>query len=192
MTKEEKQAYWESVDWSLPFDELAAATKASRPAITKWAKTLGKKVVRKKRTDSQGTRGITTQITDEEFLTKKDAELAKIHGVCRERIRQIRLSRGLPKSPKNHPEWAGIDFTQKTSAIMEKHGLSRQAIAYARKKLAITEFEYDSPTKKGVDISTIKNWNRPLTDIAKELGVSYPYAWRLRKKHVMTTLHEQV
>ncbi len=189
MTKQQKQEYWESVDWSLPSDELVAVTKASYPSIAKWAKILGKTIVRKKRVDSINPRGATLKITDEEFASSTNTELSKVHGVCRERIRQIRNKRGLAKF-KCKPKWEGIDLSQKSSVIMAQYGMTRREIYYARKKLGIAEYEYSTPATRGVDIKQIKNWNVPIDEIAKQLGVSKVSAYRFRKKHVMTTLHE--
>lgn len=105
-----------------------------------------------------------------------DMELSKIHGVTRERIRQLRIAAGLPSSqfiPRYKFKWiATEDWSKSNSSIAKKRGLSVCQIATIRKEHGKTmTFERDVPRY---------DWSMRTRDIAKLLGCQAKYVSNYR------------
>ena len=69
------------------------------PSNCRWVSLGDNLKNRRKRTDFSKYRGLSTQRRDSWDWEKQDIELSEIHGLTRERIRQIRKALGMPQSP---------------------------------------------------------------------------------------------
>jgi hypothetical protein len=93
----------EGIDWSRPASHIGAECGVSTPTVTAYLRRAGLPV-RAKGTP-KGTRWSRAGRLEPATLdwTRQDVALAQAHGVCRERIRQLRKAAGLPAS--GSAEW---------------------------------------------------------------------------------------
>ena len=100
MTAAQKYEFYSGLDWQKPITALAKETKLSVPCLFMWRKKLG---LRPSSTRGNYSWNERTKVTREQYLAldwvnKTDSMLAKETNVSRERIRQVRIALGRPKS----------------------------------------------------------------------------------------------
>ena len=98
--KKTVEGFWRSQDWTLCDAAVAKNTGATYAIVRNWRRKLGIPMGRSgKLTGLHGNHPRFQRLTASDFTTY-DAEMARIHGITRERVRQIRKSLGLPPSRK--------------------------------------------------------------------------------------------
>lgn len=92
-----------AIDWTRPALHIAAQCGAAPSTVIRYMRRHGLTVGMKG--PPKGSTWVQAGRLDPATLdwTLQDVRLAEIHGVCRERIRQLRKSAGLP--PSGSPEW---------------------------------------------------------------------------------------
>lgn len=129
------------LDWSLTCRALAAATGKPYSSLCYYRRKLG---IPKGKLGRNQMRQDAKQRKLHEPLdfTKTDSELGVIHGVTRERIRQLRKDAGLPSSLTLHrdPEWtAKADWSKNNKIIASIFKVSQSSVAGYRHKLGIPQ-----------------------------------------------------
>jgi hypothetical protein len=102
MTHQETREFWKSQDWTLCDAELARRTGRKKKSVTAARNRLAIPCGKLGRRKGGETAGINHHarkawLTADDF-TAHDAEMARRHGLTRERIRQVRASLALPPS----------------------------------------------------------------------------------------------
>jgi hypothetical protein len=60
--------------------------------------------------------------------TKRDTALAKEHGYCRERVRQIRKELGMPKNSRKKVDWESVDWSLSDDEIVKRYSVSQFSV----------------------------------------------------------------
>jgi len=195
MSRLTQQALESVTDWSIPASEIAKNASVSVNSVKVYAEKHGHPIVLKKRGRPPGAAcwRVVKFVSDADWGLQ-DAELARVHGLSRERIRQLRKQFNKPDSPqkskhrasaiyqrlKEVTNWMRFDYE-----IAEEVGCSIPLVLRFRNKNNIQRRPRGRTDWKALD------WSKPSAQIAKETGRSIVVVCVMRRRHALDTVRRR-
>lgn len=195
MNKQEIAQWAQEVDWTLCDSAIARMFNMKSQTVRKRRMHLGIPIGKGGKKTGDALRNVLTKVKSAPETwdwKQRDVDLAKEHGVCRERVRQYRRSLGKPNSDFHHKTVtqiafakiaSQIDTSQTQKANAEKLGVSLHVLHLYAKQNSLRFDRYNSKYDwKSVD------WSLSNIEIQKKLNCHISQVANFRKKYAPHTI----